>query len=433
MLNALVISLLAGLSACSPGSDVIVIDDSNGVLGATNAPVSLEVQLNDKQAAAAAEGRLALQELPANDGDESFIPVQVLNRGEDSTPLIVLVLPAGQPGLRKFKLVERSTPFITEMKVFTHPQSRQVVIEEERKKVLQYNYQTVFEKDVIRSGDEQLEQHVRTEKDTFITTSIYAVPRSDYIHPLYGLEGEMLTRDWPDGGHPHHRAVFWAWPEVEYGSERGDIYALQGIFARPTGDLELVGGPLFAQVKAENLWMWEDTEPIVKEDAVIRVYRSGPKSRIIDLTIQLLALKDSITIATRGTDSYGGLNLRMQFPDSQEISYHTDTLGSKSVRAWSDFSGIFKGAESPSGLMVLQHPDNPEYPGSWVEYPNLAWVQPTFPSPGTRYPLSTENPLVLRYRLIIHAGAKPDVEISEKRWDAFIQKTKFIPSKISQP
>jgi hypothetical protein len=30
------------------------------------------------------------------------------------------------------------------------------------------------------------------------------------------LEGEMLTRDWPEGGHPHHRAIFWAWPEVEY-------------------------------------------------------------------------------------------------------------------------------------------------------------------------------------------------------------------------
>jgi hypothetical protein len=69
--------------------------------------------------------------------------------------------------------------------------------------------------------------------------------------------------------------------------------------------------------------------------------------------------------------------------------------------------------------MVLQHQDNPDYPGDWVEYPDLAWVQPTFPAAGSRYPLSTEKSLILRYRLIVHAGGRPDVEISEKRWDAY--------------
>ena len=122
-----------------------------------------------------------------------------------------------------------------------------------------------------------------------MTSSIYAVPRSDYIHPLYGLEGEMLIRDWPEGGHPHHRAIFWAWPDVEYGNERGDIYALQRIFARPTGHLELINGPVYAQIDAENLWMWEDSLPIVRENALIKVYRATETTRIIDLTIQLVA------------------------------------------------------------------------------------------------------------------------------------------------
>jgi hypothetical protein len=285
--------------------------------------------------------------------------------------------------------------------------------------VLQYNYQTIHEKDVIRLTSEKLEEHVREEKDTFVTASIYAVPRSDYIHPLYGLEGEMLTRDWPEGGHPHHRAIFWAWPEVEYGSERGDIYALQRIFARPTGKLECVSGPVFAQVVAENLWMWEDTLPIVREHVVIRAYKATDDARIIDLTIKLDALKDSITIATRNTDSYGGLNLRMMTPALQDISYHTDEDSADPRRAWSDFNGIFEGNESFSGLMVLQHRDNPDYPGKWVEYADLAWVQPTFPAPGTRYPLKTENALVLRYRLVIHAGGRPEADVSAKRWDAY--------------
>jgi hypothetical protein len=180
---------------------------------------------------------------------------------------------------------------------------------------------------------------------------------------------------------------------------------------------------VYAEIDAENLWIWDDQEAIVRERAVIRVYKASPDSRIIDLTIYLLALEDSVTIATRFTNSYGGLNLRMMTPESQEISYYRDEAGSFPLRAWSDFNGIFEGSKSTSGLMVLQHQDNPEYPGDWVEYPDLAWVQPTFPTSGTRYSLKQEEPLVLRYRLIIHKGGKPGKEISEKSWDAFHAKT----------
>ena len=67
------------------------------------------------------------------------------------------------------------------------PKAGQVIIGEEGNTVMQYNFKTIYEKDVIHSNNEQLEHHIRTERDTFVTTSIYEVPRSDYIHPLYGL------------------------------------------------------------------------------------------------------------------------------------------------------------------------------------------------------------------------------------------------------
>jgi hypothetical protein len=416
LISMVCLSIL-GILACSCSQNVIIIDDATGALGKTNAPVSVEIRLNKDQTFAAEEGRLGLQDASAGNGQEDMIPVQLENSGEGANPHLVVIMPEGAPGLRKFRLIESGSRFDDLMKAFLDPNTGQVMVEEEGKKILQYNYRTVYEKDVVRLVDEKLEEHTRAEKDTFVTTSIYAVPRSDYIHPLYGLAGQMLTRDWPAGGHPHHRAIFWAWPEVEYGSERGDIYALQRVFARPTGKIEYISGPVFAQVEAENLWMWENTEPIVRELAIIRVYRATSATRIIDLTIELDALKDSITIATRNTDSYGGLNLRMMTPESQEMSYFTDEADAKPRRAWSDFSGIFEG--TASGLMVLQYRDNPDYPGDWVEYPDLAWVQPTFPASGTRYPLSTEKSLILRYRLIVHAGGRPDVDISEKSWDAF--------------
>ena len=37
--------------------------------------------------------------------------------------------------------------------------------------------------------------------------------RANYIHPLYGLDGEILTEDFPVD-HIHHRGIFWAWHQV---------------------------------------------------------------------------------------------------------------------------------------------------------------------------------------------------------------------------
>ncbi len=414
LLGILIIcGIILGLPGCSSNAQVLLVDDVNGILGETGAPVVVNTELTSELATAAQEGRLGIV-APAN-----IIPVQLEASGTLTESNLVMIMPEGEPGLNEFKLVEKESPFGPVMKARLDPESGQVMIEEGGEKVLQYNYETVYEKDVIYGEEEALEHHLRIETDTFVTSSIYAVPRSDYIHPLYGLEGEMLTRDWPEGGHPHHRAIFWAWPEVEYGNERGDIYALQRIFARPTGHMELTNGPVYAEIDAENLWMWDDSIPIVRENAIIKVYRATKTTRIIDLSIQLVALENQVTIATRETNSYGGLNLRMQTPTDQEISYFTDKAGSNPLRAWSDFNGVFKGNTSASGLMVLQNQANPEYPGQWVEYPDLAWVQPTFPTPGTRYALQKEKPLVLRYRLIIHSEGKPDRATSQLNWDAY--------------
>src|SRR5687767_7565410 len=42
--------------------------------------------------------------------------------------------------------------------------------------------------------------------------------RSSYVHPIYGLDGEVLTDDFPKD-HYHHRGLFWAWPHVKVGNQ----------------------------------------------------------------------------------------------------------------------------------------------------------------------------------------------------------------------
>jgi hypothetical protein len=72
--------------------------------------------------------------------------------------------------------------------------------------------------------------------------------------------------------------------------------------------------------------------------------------------------------------------------------------------------------------MVLQYLQNPDYPGDWVQYPELNWFQPTFPAANMRRPLSTEQPLTLRFRLWVHPGATPSDETLRTLWSAANQR-----------
>ena len=289
------------------------------------------------------------------------------------------------------------------MRVVQDPARGPLQIQEQEQPILQYQFRTVEPGDLLsRVAPANL---------------IYARPRSDYLHPLHGPHGEILTRDWPVD-HPHHRGIYWAWPEVGYQGKTGDLHALQHVFARPQGEVQSQGGPNVARIDAENLWWWEDQVPIVREWAIIRAHRATPQGRAIDLEFQFIALAEGVTLARRDTRLYGGLNVRLATPTNQTIQTHLDPSDAQPRRAWSDLSGKFDGTHH-AGLMILQHRDNPEYPGDWIQYPELSWCQPTFPTAGTRFSLRTDQTLTLRYRLWIHDGPAPSRDAAQALWDAY--------------
>jgi len=270
--------------------------------------------------------------------------------------------------------------------------------------VLRYNYQLVPEppevKGRINAGNRK-----------------YAVPRCDYIHPLYGPKGEVLTDDWvPD--HPHHRGIYWAWPEVDWQGKRGDLHALQQVFARPTGKVDTAQGPDFAQITAENEWRWEDRTPIVREQVTIRVGRQAGPGRCVDLHFRFTTIGDNVQVARRGQNLYGGLNVRLSQTTDQQITPFTDPPTATPRRAWAQRSGVPRGGQAAVGLTILQSPTNPDYPGDWVQYPEIFWIQPTFPAAGTRYTIGKDRPLELHYRLWISEG-KLGPETLKQLWDAY--------------
>ena len=73
------------------------------------------------------------------------------------------------------------------------PASGQLDFCEGNNPVLRYNYQSV-------EPGELLDKVTPANRN-----NLYARACSDYIHPLFGPNTEVLTRDWPVD-HPHHRA-----------------------------------------------------------------------------------------------------------------------------------------------------------------------------------------------------------------------------------
>jgi hypothetical protein len=106
------------------------------------------------------------------------------------------------------------------------------------------------------------------------TTEDGGYSRANYCHPIYGLDGRVLTEDFPKD-HPHHRGIFWAWHQVYVGSTpMGDMWACEDF----TWDIRTVRilppQQNAAALKADVYWKssrWKDgREPFAKE-AVIHV------------------------------------------------------------------------------------------------------------------------------------------------------------------
>ncbi len=292
--------------------------------------------------------------------------------------------------------------------------SGQIEIRQGDQPILRYNYRTVDPPAIALS---------KVSKGSLK----YAQPRSNYIHPLYGPNGEELTKDWSTD-HPHHRGIYWAWPEVMYNEELGDLHALQRVFARPTGKIELRQGDRFAEIAAESLWRWEDKTPIVRELTTIRAHETGEHGRFIDLQFEFTGLTEGVTIARRGTNAYGGLNIRLRPVPGVKLLHHADEAeasdeskspGSKPRQAWQYATGVWSEAEKQTTFVVLEQADNPGYPGDYVEYANLPWFQPTFPREKTRHAIRKDQTLTLRYRLWILDGAPPSADEFRKQWNRY--------------
>lgn len=227
--------------------------------------------------------------------------------------------------------------------------------------------------------------------------------RSTYLHPVYGLDGEVLTDDFP-ADHHHHRGLFWAWPHVKSGGKEYDLWMLKGVEQRFEKWIQREGGEQ-AVLSVQNGWYVGDNK-IVQEVVTFKVHALEDQARAIDLELLLVPLGQPLTLVGAEGKSYGGLTLRFA---PREDTVITTPLGDgkddlpMTKLPWADLTAKFPSTAAPSGAAIFVHPSHPDYPPMWLTRHYgvlcLGWpgVEEQSFEPG--------QTIRLKYRVWIHRGA----------------------------
>ncbi len=276
---------------------------------------------------------------------------------------------------------------------------KNVTILEDGKPVLVYHYTFV-------APPEGVDEHYR---------------RLGYIHPLYALDGEELTQDFPRD-HYHHRGVFWAWPDSTLGERKINVWLLDDVRQHHEKWLAKEAGAEGAVIAAQNAWIYDDQPdtPKVRETIQYVVHPLDEHGRAIDVTFTLENLSEEVLTlrgATTSNKGYGGFCLRPPAPRKPFTFTAANGVEPKDVlrleSPWADIS--FKpeeGSKDEAGVAIFQHPANPGYPHpGWIfrgyAFLGASWphTEPTVMEPGDSFEL--------RYRLLVHRRNAQQAEVSE--------------------
>ena len=248
--------------------------------------------------------------------------------------------------------------------------------------------------------------------------------RANYIHPLHDLDGAVLTEDFPED-HLHQRGIFWAWHQIIVQGQRVSDQWTTENSVWDIKDARVVRvGTNSAAVKVKLHWKspnWLDAQgnqkPFVEETAVVRVHRAEEDIRKIDFEIRLAALEDGVSIGGSEDDKgYGGFSARVRLPSDIRFTGRAGKLTPQTTAIeagrWVDCSGSYGSSGNKSGVAILCHPSTANFPQPWILRDQRSMQNPVFPG-NQPVLLPRGEPLILRYRMVIHRGDASRVKLDE--------------------
>jgi len=246
--------------------------------------------------------------------------------------------------------------------------------------------------------------------------------RSSYVHPLYGLDGEVLTDDFPKD-HYHHRGVFWAWPHVRVEGKDCSPWAVSGMYTRFEKWTCRKAETERAVLAMENGWYLGE-EKVVHEEVRIVVHPAEGNCRPVDFELAWTATRKPVVLQGAEGKSYGGMTIRFAPRKETAITVprgRTEKDLAVTRLPWADLTAKFEGAPGKSGIALFIDRGHPDYPPTWLtrHYGVLCvgWpgIKPDTLEPG--------KPVRCAYRLWIHRG-DADVAALRREYESYINRKK---------
>jgi hypothetical protein len=232
-----------------------------------------------------------------------------------------------------------------------------------------------------------------------------AYTRSSYIHPLYSLDGKVLTDDFPID-HLHHRGVSWTWPIVKTRGQDTQTWspAVPSLRQNFVRWLKREASKGTALVQVENAWKLAEKEVVAKEIVSICVHEADGAGRAVDLEIELEAVGGPLELrgTPEGGKGYGGLCFRSS-PLLKGAAMTTDQGSQKEDVVntrfrWADIS------TKDTGIAIFVSPDHPDFPTNWLIRNSYAGVlNPSWPGLKSAV-IRPGEPVRLLYRIYVHRG-----------------------------
>jgi hypothetical protein len=251
----------------------------------------------------------------------------------------------------------------------------------------------------------------------FFTSYIFSEDEKyPFFYPVNGpLSGGSVT-SMRNAVYPHHSSLFFGCDLVNGGNywqeglERGRIISVNAQIERQGGDSVVITD--------ECLWSRPGTLSPVKDTRKFIITSPSASVTQIDAEITMEMLMDvhilktnhSLFSARMAADlsvSNGGTMINAEGAKGEK-----DTFGKNSP--WVDYYG--KRGNATEGLAIMQHPSNPWYPSPWFTR-DYGFMSPTpmyWPVNGEETFMKEGTKLLLRYRVLVHAGNYLDAKIAEE-------------------
>jgi len=257
--------------------------------------------------------------------------------------------------------------------------------------------------------------------------------RGAYIHPVFGLNGEVLTQDFPSD-HLHHRGFYWAWPQCSVGDRRMDVWHTRDARIVHEEWLKREAGLDSAEIGVQNVWIFDDAPdtPHVRDTVNFVVHPEDNGTRTLDFTLHFENISTE-TVRFLGAEDkgYGGFNLR---PDAKRKPMRFTTINGPTTEdhlsydtPWVDvsFEKIADGEEAPEpsdqriGFAVFQHPSNPGFPHPGWIMRHYSFLGASWPHEQT-HEMAPGDTFTLRYRVFIHDGDAEQAGVADA-FAAYVQ------------